>query len=201
MNSNISQVHQDPQSNGEAERMVQTMKGMMRNASDPHLAVLSYRATPMPWCGLSPSELLMGRRLRTTVPQTMKLLAPTWPYIPQFKKDNLECKKKQKENFDNSHRVRVQPEIPRGSEVVITTDNQPVGGRVVQAAETPRSYIVETPSGEVRRNRSQLNILPENPTEGSGANSDESDNVRDEPRRIVTRSQTGTVIRPPDRLT
>ena len=52
-----------PQSNGEAERAVKTAKGLLEHSSDPHMALLSYRATPLPWCGLSPAELLMGRRL------------------------------------------------------------------------------------------------------------------------------------------
>ena len=87
-----------------------------------------------------------------------------WSYLPEFRKANLLFKEKQKENFDRGHRVWIQPEIPVGSEVVITTDHdQPVQGRVVQPASTPRSYIVETPSGEVRRNRSQLNVLPQPP--------------------------------------
>ena len=81
-----------PQSNGEAERMVKTIKGLLRSSSDPHLAVLSYRATPMPWCGLSPSELLMGRKLHTTIPQTKSLHTPVWPYLPQFRKDNAQFK-------------------------------------------------------------------------------------------------------------
>ena len=189
-----------PQSNGQVERMVQTIKGMLKNSTDPHLAVLSYRATPMPWCGLSPSELLMGRRIRTTVPQTKKQLTPSWLYLPQFKRDNLHFKEKQKENFDKHHRVREQSEIPDGSEVVITTDKQPVEGRVVEPAETPRSYIVQTPSGEVRRNRSQLNIVPERSStvEPETGSSPVSASVA--PRRIATRSQTGTAIRPPERL-
>lgn len=37
-----------PQSNGEVERTVQTVKGMLKKSGDPHLAVLAYRSTPMP---------------------------------------------------------------------------------------------------------------------------------------------------------
>ena len=150
-----------PQSNGQVERMVQTIKGRMKHSIDPHLAVLSYRATPLPWCGLSPSELSMGRHIRTTLPQSNAYLVPDWHYLPSFKSANVQFKNKQKQYLTTTmHGVRVQSEIPDGSEVVITTENTPVEGRVVQPAETPRSYIVETPSGDVRRNRSQLNIIP-----------------------------------------
>ncbi len=119
-----------PQSNGEVECMVKTVKGLLESSEDPHLAVLSYRATPMPWCKLSPSELLMGRKLRTTIPQTTKMLTPEWSYLPQFRRDNVQFKSKQKENYDQRHRVQVQAEIPNGSEVVITSENQLVDGRV-----------------------------------------------------------------------
>ena len=50
-----------PQSNGLAERMVKTIKSPIAETSDISLALLSYRATPLPWCRLSPAELLMGR--------------------------------------------------------------------------------------------------------------------------------------------
>lgn len=43
------------------------MKRMLKKAKDPYLSLLAHRATPMD-CGFSPSELLMGRRLRTNVP-------------------------------------------------------------------------------------------------------------------------------------
>ena len=58
------------QSNGMAERTVRTVKQLLRNTPDPYLGLLSYRATPLPWCGKSPSKLLMSRRVCTDVPQT-----------------------------------------------------------------------------------------------------------------------------------
>lgn len=56
------------QSNGHAERTVKTVKKLLQEAEDPHMALLTYRSTPFPWCGLSPSELLMGRQLRANLP-------------------------------------------------------------------------------------------------------------------------------------
>ena len=49
-----------PQSNGYAERAVQTAKRLLKNSIDLHMALLLYRSTPLPWCGLSPAQLLMG---------------------------------------------------------------------------------------------------------------------------------------------
>ena len=49
-----------PQSNGQAERAVKTVKQLLQHSGDKYMALLSYRATPLPSCGLSSAELLMG---------------------------------------------------------------------------------------------------------------------------------------------
>lgn len=51
-----------PQSNGEAERALGTIKGLLNKEKDPYLALLAYRSTPL-HTGYSPSEMLMSRRL------------------------------------------------------------------------------------------------------------------------------------------
>ena len=67
-----------PQSNSQAERTVKTVKGLLQDSPDIFLSLLSYHATFLPWCGLSPGELLMGRQLRTDVPETKRLLTTNW---------------------------------------------------------------------------------------------------------------------------
>ena len=67
--------------------------------------------------------------------------------------------------------------------------NGQVPGNIVSAAPQPRSYFVDVPSGQVRRNRSQLRqrdcLLPKT--------------TQTESTTIQTRGKTGTVIRPPPR--
>ena len=61
-----------PQSNGFIEAMVKTAKNIMEKAeesgSDPHLAMLIYRSTPIRPGQLSPAELLTQRKYRALLP-------------------------------------------------------------------------------------------------------------------------------------
>ena len=115
-----------PQSNGLAERTVKTVKKLISNTDDPYLALLSYRATPLPWCGLSPAELLMGRRIRTDVPQIKKYLTPDWPHLKDFREKDKEYKLQQKHYYDQRHRTHTAVELPEGTPVWISTQRQPV---------------------------------------------------------------------------
>ena len=85
-----------PQSNGQTERSVQTVKNLLKKADDPYMALLSYRATPLSWCDLSPAELSMGRRLRTSVLQANSMLIPQWSYLQKFRESEKQYKAKQK---------------------------------------------------------------------------------------------------------
>ena len=202
-----------PQSNGQAERTVQTVKQLIKKFNDPYLALMSYRATPLTWCSFSPAELLMGRKIRTTVPQTSRQLTPQWPYLEEFRRLNKLHKERQKNSFDLKHGTKELPDSLDDTEVWITSPTEPIRGRVVMPAGTPRSYMVQTPTGEVRRNRSQLRVVPE--TDPSSTMKPE-ENQHPElplqskqtpaetpgvpPKVIITRSKTGTKISPPDRL-
>ena len=158
----------------------------------PFLALLSYRATPLPWCGLSPAELLMGRKIRTTLPQTTDSFVPEWPFLQDFQKANEEEKAKQKAGYDRCHRVQNLRKYQQTQMCMwVTTDGHNTAGRTITAADTPRSYIIQTANGESRRNRSQLNVIPP-PIETSTATNKRSP--------ILTRSRTGTSITPLERL-
>ena len=69
-----------PQSNGLAEKAVQTVKRIVMKATasgrDPYIALLEYCTTPISDCGKSPAQLLMSRRLRSILPSTPASLQP-----------------------------------------------------------------------------------------------------------------------------
>ena len=162
-----------------------------------YMALLSYRATPLPWCNLSPTELLMGRRVRTPLPQTDEQLIPDWPYLQAFKQQNREFKERQKRDFDRRHRVQELPTLPEDTDVWIRSEGEPIQGRVVSLANTPRSYVADVPSGQLHRNRHHLSVIPPTSPDDDTQGHYEPDPP---PRRIMTRSQTGTPISPPERL-
>ena len=67
-----------PQSNGFAERMVQTVKGTLRKYDEEggasYLGILSYRTTPVDHQLKSPAELLNNRKFPTTLPTAQRAL-------------------------------------------------------------------------------------------------------------------------------
>ena len=193
------------QSNGLAERMVRTMKELLKKSEDPYLALLSYRTTPFPWCNFSPAELLMGRQIWNNMPQIDKHLVPKRPYLSDFKRKDAEFKKKQEENYNKSHRARPLGPISENTKVWVTTGDHLDPGKVISRHNAPRSYVVETPKGEVRGNRQHLTEIPESMDSSSNIqepynNPPEQEHGIQSRSPIQTRSKTGTSVLPPDRL-
>ena len=125
------------QSNGEAERAAQTAKDLITKAEDLHLALLSYRSTPL-HNGHTPAELLMERKLRSTLPLVPEKLTPKWPETEQLRKTELVYKHMQAENYNHRHRASVLPELKPGDKVWVTEQSSPAV--IVQKSPEPRSY-------------------------------------------------------------
>uniref|UniRef100_A0A1X7UX27 Integrase catalytic domain-containing protein n=1 Tax=Amphimedon queenslandica TaxID=400682 RepID=A0A1X7UX27_AMPQE len=107
------------QANGEAKRVVQTVKGLLRCSDDHYTALVAYRATPLKlW--YSSAELLMGKRLWTTVPVSLELLKPNIPNRKQVRKNHKELKETQKNNYNTRHRISEQAILGPGDSVWIT---------------------------------------------------------------------------------
>uniref|UniRef100_A0A3B3XIK9 Integrase catalytic domain-containing protein n=1 Tax=Poecilia mexicana TaxID=48701 RepID=A0A3B3XIK9_9TELE len=142
-----------PQGNGKAEKGVQIIKRLLKKSSDsgsdPYLALLSYRTAPLA-CGFSPAELLMGRKLRTTLPH-LSLKTNTKQQMGK----QTELKLKQKENYDKTaRRLRALEE----NDTVRVEDHGMWERKATVLKEvSPRSYEIRTDDGQVlRRNRRSL---------------------------------------------
>ena len=145
------------QSNGHAERAIQTVKQLLKKCSDPHLALLTYRSTPLEH-GFSPAQLLMSRQLRTTVPIVPSQLKPSVPDYTTVKAKDDMIKDRQKRNFDSHHGARELEPLSTGNKVWIS-DLKTHG--TVEDNPQNRSYTVSTPNGQIRRNRRHLTKLTE----------------------------------------
>ena len=147
-----------PQSNGEAERTVQTMKNLLTKAEDPHEALLANRPTPLE-NGFSPAALCMGRRLRTTLPIISSKLIPQRPELAKLREKEERIKSKQAVQYNQRHAAKELSDLLPDDRVYVPDRRE----NAVVASKTPepRSYLVETDSNAaVRRNRRQLTPNP-----------------------------------------
>ena len=152
-----------PRANGAAENAVKTAKQILRQ-DDAFLALLSYRATPIPELGASPAELLMGRKLRTTLPSLPSTLQPRNVNGEQLRERDSAFKAKQKFYYDRHRGAQPLPELSPGDPVLVKLDEQKgwkLPAEVIGKC-APRSYMIQTPTGQVRRNRRHLRLCPGN---------------------------------------
>ena len=148
-----------PQSNGEAERMVQNMKNLLTKAKNPYEAMLSYRATPLE-NGYSPAEWSMGRRLRTTLPAIPSKLVPKWPELDKRREKEDQIKAKQTNGYNKRHAARELSPLATGDRFYIPARKE--NAVVVNQSSGLLSYFVETDSNAVvRRNRRHLTPNPQ----------------------------------------
>ena len=84
---------------------MKTIKALLAKNSDPYLALMAYRSTPLE-NGYSPAELLMGHRLRTMIPVTPSQLVPCLPRMSELREKEKQIHERQK-NFDDHHQSRV----------------------------------------------------------------------------------------------
>ena len=125
-----------PQENGEAERAVRTVKSLLKDCKDPHLALLSYRITPLAFCNYSPAQLLMGQHLRSAIPILPEALVPNWPDLKQFREIDDKYKQKLKKQFDRRHCVHELPVLDDQVPVYISSgrNTSAIPGNIIQSA-------------------------------------------------------------------
>lgn len=154
-----------PQSNGLAEKSVQTCKRILDKAkssgTNPILCLLEYRTTPVDNLA-SPAQLLMGRRLRSILPTTSQHLQPEPPKPSEVQKTRIAHQQRQKAYYDRT--AQALPPLKSGDRVTVQQENGRWQPASVTKAATQRSYVVKTPEGQIlRRNRRHLRRAPNPP--------------------------------------
>ena len=103
-------------------------------------------------------------------------MIPQLPNQELLKEKEEVSRSKQKKNFDNRHKAQQLKPLPSRATVYII--DMVCTGTVIRPSKKPRSYLVDTPTTVVRRNRVQLRDIP--------IDTNEKQSCR--PRRIKTLS-------------
>ena len=190
-----------PQSNGEAERAVQTAKNIMKKNVDQHLGFLAYHTAPLQ-NGQAPCQLLMGRNLRSTLPTTPAHLHQGHDKEIVRANESL-YRQKMADNYNRRHRTVTLPVLEQGDRVWVRDQDR--YGAVVERTASPRAYRVETETGSViTRNRRALVHTGDNSVQqdipSPQPSSPPRTPVQEPTTGMTTRSQSGREINPPQRL-
>ena len=155
-----------PQSNGLVERNVQTIKRVIRKAKESNssvdLALLEYRNTPISGMNLSPAQLLMNRRLRSSLPMSESLLKPATNDDAQ---EQLTSRQQKQQQYYNRG-ARSLPPLSKGMVVHYKKGGKWEPAVVVNKHGAPRSYNIRKAQGNIlRRNQHHLKYTKELPPE------------------------------------
>jgi len=201
-----------PASNGMVERAIQTVKSLLtksyEDSKDSFAAVLNYNITPKPDMP-SPSQLIMGRRLRTTLPVTKSILRPI--YSLKGVKKTLENRQTiQKHYFDR--KAKALPKLKPNQLVLVQKGIRKWYPGVVKSTAGPNDYLVESENTVYRRNRRFLRPernsaiettvneparLPNVTVEKKSSTGSETDG---ENKCSGMKTRSGRLVKPPHRL-
>ena len=146
-----------PQSNGLMERVVRIVENLLPKSTDPYSALITYRRTPLPWCGYSPAKLLMGRKTRSEIPQHFH---PGMVISTRFPKEWSGCEGLPEDCLWQSPSGLPQEALPLEEAVWAHTQDRTDPGSAIWPGNNPRSYIIQTPSGVIRSNQFHLMLRP-----------------------------------------
>nr|CAI5844124.1 unnamed protein product [Callosobruchus analis] len=149
-----------PQSNGMVERTNSTVKCLLaksfREGEDPFLAILNYNITPkqdLP----APCDLLMGRKLRNTMPVLRDHLQRKFP-IEGIREKLLDKQKDMVRQYNKS--AKRLPPLSAYQDVLIQKRPRLWKPATVVQKSGPNDFMVKTEDGgEYRRNRRHLRPL------------------------------------------
>lgn len=142
-----------PQSNGMAERAIQTIKKLLKKCqatnSDPYMALLNLRSAPNNF-GYSPAQVLMSRRLRCKLPVINERLKPrtidSKAYCKDLTNASKNCGKHNKASNINPNKPIYFKRAP---------DDLWYPGSILSSLSQPRSYLVSDTQGRTYRRNSK----------------------------------------------
>ena len=166
----------DPQGNGFAENFVKSLCKMVHIAiiedKDPktelYTFLLHYRATPHGTTGVSPAEMLFGRRLQTKLPQIHVQEETEEKKMIRERHDKKRLD--QKKYFDKRHKVQ-EKKVSFGDKVMVkqqkSTTKPPYDPRPYTVTGTKGNKVeMERGDGSKRvRDKNQIKVLKERPQE------------------------------------
>jgi hypothetical protein len=130
------------------------VKGRLTKAKDPYKALMNYRNTPLEEINQSPAQLMMGRRLKTSLPTAAPLLKS--PASNEVKRILKKQKEKQKQYYDKRTGKELPPLQP-GETVQMKHGEKRIKAKVLHKHQSPRSYVIESEQRQrYRRNRRHL---------------------------------------------
>lgn len=144
--THVTSSPHNPQGNGHADRAVQTAKRILRQ-KDPLLALMIYRSSPHSSTGVSPVELLMGRKIRTILPTLAKVLQPKWPNQQHIRAKDAVEKSKQAFHYNKRYDLKPLTPLQPGGPVLTRLDNQKTWSTPAEMAgehTTERSYSMSS---------------------------------------------------------
>ena len=133
------------------------MKRILKK-DDPFIALMVYRATPIPATGVSLSQLIMGRQIRTTVPMLTSNMLPAWTGFSTTCEADKRMKERYSSAYNRKHGARSLSDLQTGQVVQLKSDNQKQWSppAIVSGPGTmPRSYVLETADGKTARRKKQ----------------------------------------------
>jgi len=137
------------QANGEAERAVQTVKGLMRKNVNIQAALCSYRDTPLA-NGYSPAQLLFGRPMNA-----MGIISNKKVDANRLKDFESSLRTKQEATYNSRHRARDRSPLEIGQQIAIRDGRK--SSEAVVIATRGREVIASSESDRLlRRNRAQV---------------------------------------------
>ncbi len=203
-----------PQSNGFIERMIQTIKLTLKKAkrsgTDPELALLCVRATPIDHKIGSPTDLLYRRTVRTNLPAKIR--------GDEHTVEALRLRQEQQKTYYDQG-AKDRPDFCPGQQVGLQDPHSLkwMQAKVLERCQEPRSYLVQTQSGATLRRNKQflrdmtprdqipgtprlMNATPDNTEDDNLVKHVEMQQNNTTHQCSVARDRPKRTVKPPERL-